>query len=987
MDTLRCFYLLSFVCGSAAWMLGGTPIIGGSSHLRTATTVWSQPLQERQPRLHMSVAATPAELPAAPMPASSTAKWEVHKFGGASLATAALYKECSDLLVAESKRQLEVTGSYAPTMAIVSAKAGVTDKLIKVVQAALNDMSKASETLNLIVQEQIEIVRQIATPAHAANVEARIAADSKDIINVVRAVGLLKTIPPATMELVTGYGEVWSAMTMHAYLDTLDVPSAWLDAREVLVVEQTSFGLGDKGSANVVGVDPLWEITAERVGEWFKAPGRADLLSADCAKTAPIVVVTGFVAATLEGTPTTLKRSGSDYSATIFARLMGASKITMWKNVDGVYTADPRRVPEAFPIKSLKYDEAIELAYFGAQVLHPSAMLPCIQGKIPIYVRNIFNPEHPGTVIEGRTRSLEEAVAAWGKEAQDALSETRKKACPVRLAENESPIRGITSVDNVCIVNVEGTGSSAVDDFAGRTLSALSTAKVQITMLTQASADSSMCIVCEESLGQKALAVLQQTFERELARGLIAGITVEPGHSVVAIIGEGMAFRPGSGATFLKAMANSGVNVRTIAQGSSERQIAICVEKQDCTKALRAAHAALALSNTQLSVAVIGATGMVGKELLRQLAASKRVIDDPKMAGTRQVLDDLRLDFKVTAAAHSENMRLSYDGLECSSFAGASLLSDADKVVPTDLDALTRFLNEDYCGNRVVLDCTASQDVAEYYARWMSLGIHVITANKKAGSGAMALYDECKRMSRARAQWYYEATGPGSGLPVLSTLKDMMQSGDTVNNVRGIFSGTMSYVLNEVVHGVPLSAAVTAAADLGLCEPDPRDDLLGVDVRRKVVVLARELGLRLQMEDVPCDSLLPKELSHWEPDRSVGVPSIAQQLSMALKPYDEAVSARVKAMATGGMVPVQLSEVDVEKGIATVRLMPVPASDRVAQCHPNENVVEITTQRYSPRPMVLQGPGAGAEITASELFADLLHLARTLVEWNIPQII
>ena len=362
------------------------------------------------------------------------------------------------------------------------------------------------------------------------------------------------------------------------------------------------------------------------------------------------------------------------------------------------------------------------------------------------------------------------------------------------------------------------------------------------------------------------------------------------------------------------------------------------------------------------------------------------------MAGTRQVLDDLRLDFKVTAAARSESMRLSYDGLECSSFAGASLLSDADKVVRTDLDALTRFLNEDYCGNRVVLDCTASQDVADYSARWMALGIHVITANKKAGSGAMALYDECKRMSRARAQWYYEATGPGSGLPVLSTLKDMMQSGDTVNNVRGIFSGTMSYVLNEVVHGVPLSAAVIAAADLGLCEPDPRDDLLGLDVRRKLVVLARELGLRLQMEDVPCDSLLPKELDydHWQPDRSEGAPSIAQQLSKALRPYDEAVSARVRAMTSirdGGRLPVQLSEVDVEKGVATVKIVSLPAMERVAQCQANENIVEITTQRYSPRPMVLQGYGAGADITASGLFADLLHLSRTLVEWNIPQII
>ena len=974
----RLSFLLSLVCGSAAWMLGGTPIVGGRNHHRTAATA-------------MSVVAMPVELPSAPVPASSLAKWEVHKFGGASLNTAALYKECSDLLVAESKRAREVSGSYAPTMAIVSAKGGVTDRLIKVVQASKTSMSEASETLRAVAQDQIDIVRQITTPERAAQVEARIEADMDDIINVVRAVGLLKTIPPATMELVTGYGEVWSAMTMHAYLDTLDVPSAWLDAREVLVVEQTSFGLGDKGSANVVGVDPLWEITAERVGEWFKAPGRADLLSADCAKTAPIVVVTGFVAATLEGTPTTLKRSGSDFSATIFARLMGASKITMWKNVDGVYTADPRRVPEAFPIKSLKYDEAIELAYFGAQVLHPSAMLPCIQGKIPIYVRNIFNPEHPGTVIEGRACALDEAAAAWGKEAQDARSQMRKAACPVRLAENESPIRGITSVDNVCIVNVEGTGSSAVEDFGGRTLNALAKANVQLVMVTQASADSSMCIVVEESVGQRALAVLQQAFERELARGLIAGITVEPGHSVVAIVGEGMAFRPGTAATFLKAMANSGINVRTIAQGSSERQISICVEKQDCTKALRAAHAALALSSTQLSIAVIGATGMVGKELLGQLAASKRVIDNPKMAGRTKILDDLRLNFKVTAAARSDGMRLSYDGLDCSAGAG-KLMSDADKVTPTDLDALTRFLNEDYNGNRVVIDCSASQDVADYYARWLSLGIHVITANKKAGSGASTFYDECKRMSRSRAQWYYETTGPGSGLPVLTTIKDMMQSGDTVYKVRGIFSGSISYMLNELVNGVPLSAAVIAAADLGLCEPDPRDDLLGLDVRRKLVVLARELGLRLQMEDVPCDSLLPKELDydHWQPDRSEGAPSIAQQLSKALRPYDEAVSARVRAMTSirdGGRLPVQLSEVDVEKGVATVKIVSLPAMERVAQCQANENIVEITTQRYSPRPMVLQGYGAGADITASGLFADLLHLSRTLVEWNIPQII
>jgi aspartokinase/homoserine dehydrogenase 1 len=276
------------------------------------------------------------------------------------------------------------------------------------------------------------------------------------------------------MELVTGNGEVWSAMTMHAYLKAQGVPTAWLDARKVLIVEQSGGGgLGDKGSSNTVGTDPLWGVTAKRVMEWFAAPEQAALQDADCATAAPIVVVTGFVASTEEGAPTTLKRSGSDYSATIFARLMDASRITMWKNVNGVYTADPRRVPEAYAIESLKYDEAIELAYFGAQVLHPSAMQPCIEGEIPIYVRNVFNPAYPGTVIEGRACSLSECASAGY--ADDYV-------------ENESPIRGITSVDQVALLNVEGTGTSAVPDLVDRLFGTLRKSGIQTLMHTQASA-------------------------------------------------------------------------------------------------------------------------------------------------------------------------------------------------------------------------------------------------------------------------------------------------------------------------------------------------------------------------------------------------------------------------------------------------------------------------------------------------------------------
>ena len=545
----------------------------------------------------------------------------------------------------------------------------------------------------------------------------------------------------------------------------------------------------------------------------------------------------------------------------------------------------------------------------------------------------------------------------------------------------ESPIRGITSVDNVAILNIEGTGTSAVPDLAGRLFSTLSTAGISIVMVTQASADSSICLVVEEGVVDRALAVLERAFEAELRKGLVAGINAERGHSIVAIVGEGMAFRPGTGAAFTKAMAQAGVNIRTIAQGSSERQISICVEKADCTKALRAAHAALALSNTQLCVAVVGSTGLVGSELLKQLDASKRVFDDPlALSRRREVLDDLRLDYKVTAVARQDTMRLCYDGLDV--HAGEKLYEAEDKVQASDLDELTAFLNEDYNGNRVVIDCSASQEVAEYYARWMALGIHVITANKKAGSGNLELYNECKQLSKTRAQWYYETTGPGSGMPVISTLKDMQQSGDTVYTVKGIFSGSVSFILNEVQQGSLFSDALQKACDDGLCEPDPRDDLLGTDVRRKVVVLARELGLPIELADVECDSLLPEGLASWVPDTSEGAPSVSAQLVEALKPYDVELRERLGGMALDGMVPVQLCEVDMEARSAKIKIEALPESDRIARCEANENIIEIATARYSPRSMVMQGPGAGAQITASGLFADLLHLSRTLVEWK-----
>jgi len=880
-----------------------------------------------------------------------------------------LYKQCSDLLIEESNRQKNELGSCVPTMAIVSARGGVTDRLIEVVSASLGGIDEPTELLGAVVAEQIEAIRVLAGDDIATEVGAQIEKDAEALLGVMRAVSLLRTIPPSTMEVVTGYGEVWSAMTMQAYLKTKDVPSAWLDARDVLIVEQTGGGgLGDKGSSNTVGTDPLWDETAKNVVDWFAAPEQVHLLDADCKVAAPIVIVTGFVASTKDGAPTTLKRSGSDYSATIFAKLMGASGITMWKNVNGVYTADPRVVPEAYPIASLKYDEAIELAFFGAQVLHPSAMQPCIEGEIPIYVRNVFDPIQPGTVIQGRACSLADCAA------QPELTGG------VETDGWVSPIKGITSVNKVALLNVEGTGTSAVPDLVDRLFATLRRAGVSTLMHTQASAESSICIVVEESSAQAATLVLEMAFERELQRGLIAAITTEYGHSVVAIVGEGMAFRPGTGATFTKAMANAGINIRTIAQGSSERQISICVESDDCSKALRAAHAALALSNTQISVAVLGATGSVGREFLEQVAESRMTIADSPAGGKRKALSELNIDYKVTALARSGSMELSYDGLDVQSVLGE------DSSQPTDLDALTSFLDGDFNGNRVVIDCTASQDVANYYPLWLSMGINVCSTNKKAGSGPAALYDRSRQAAlKASSQWLYETTAPGSGLPVLATLKDMTQSGDVVETVSGRFSASMSFIFNQLVDDVPLSKALAAAVDKGLCEPDPRDDLNGVDNVRSLVVLGRELGLELEVDDVACESLLPAELQDWAPDDSNSAP-LTEQLCKALEPFDQRTAERVSAMMADGMVPAQVSTLSVAAGKASVKAFePIPRDGRIARVGEGEIIVEIESRRYSDSPMVLQGPGAGLKYTAAGLFADLLRLSRGLAADNLPR--
>ena len=901
--------------------------------------------------------------------------WEVHKFGGASLADAGLHRTVGDLLIRESSGRImknnndgedgderEHSGPI-PTMAIVSARGGMTDLLVAVVDSALQDINQAELELDRALEGQLSILNELAPPEITAEIEERMRKDAKDILSVVQSLRMIRSVPPSVMEVVTGFGEIWSAQTLYAYLKHKGVKTAWLDARDVLIVKSNSnSGLGDKGSASSTGgVVPLWVDSAKRMEDWWNGEGRKEgvnIVSDDGSVTigedddgsAPIVVATGFVATSAEGVPTTLKRSGSDYSATIFAKLVGSARVTMWKNTDGVYTADPRRVPEAFSISSLKYDEAMELAYFGAQVLHPSAMVPCIDSNIPVYVRNIFNPSFEGTVIQGRC---------------DSLSKVNQEGKVTNWRSNKGvvPIKGITSVDRVHLLTLEGASVIGGAEVAERFMGAMADADIDVLIITQASSESSITVVVPENQGKSALTALTSTFELELSRSNVGSISLTDNPmSIVAIVGEGMAMQSGVSASFMSSLAKANVNIRVIAQGSSERQVAVVVDGNDVSRALRAAHMAFTLSQTMVSVAILGGTGKLGSALIQQINSQKE-----------NLTKNLNFGVCVNTIASSSKMFSASCLVDFDDIEG---LLDSDEAQDMDLDALTASLEADVNPHRVVIDCTNDDHVANYYEKWMSAGVNVISPGRRAAAGSLDRYHDIKKAMRGNTvEWQYESA-VGSALPIISTLRDLVQTGDEVISVRGCLSGTMAYVFHNLDEETSFSEAAQQADDQDFVENDIREDLSGLDVARKVVIIARELGLDISVDDVEVESILPDELLNKNYD---GTSNINAAIIEDLKALDAPLLQRYKEAAAEDKKLRYKFAIDVTSGKCKCSLEGVDNVDTLYRLRENENLVAFETSRYNTSPLIVKGAAAGPDLAASGMFADLLRLGRAFV--------
>ena len=664
----------------------------------------------------------------------------------------------------------------------------------------------------------------------------------------------------------------------------------------------------------VVGHDEMgatvdWPASRERFAGWMAA------------HPAPRTVATGFIARDERGHPTTLGRNGSDYSGAIFAGLAGSPELHIWTDVDGVLSADPRLVPEAELLPALSYSEACELAYFGARVIHPQTMSPAIAHGIPIRIRNTFHPEHPGTLVSG-------------------------------VSDPTSPVRGLTAFDGLALVNVEGAGMIGVPGTAERVFGALHRARVSVVMISQGSSEHSICCVIRAADAERAVGSLRAAFARELEGGQIQRVSAEAGMTVLALVGDGMSGRPGVAARLFGSLAGAGVNVRAISQGASERNISVVVASEDGARGLRAVHAGFYLSAQTLSVGLVG-PGHVGRALLAQIAA----------AGER-LRRDAHLDLRVRAIAGSARMALDEQRLDLASWRERLACGE-----PTDLDRLARHVRAPHLPHAVLIDCSASDAVAGCYPAWLADGVHVITPNKHAGAGPWPRYEAIRAAVARGPRFRYEAT-VGAGLPVISTLRDLIDTGDDVLSVEGLLSGTLAWLFNGFDGSQPFSSLVREAREAGYTEPDPRDDLSGRDVARKLVILAREMGGRLALEDVDVESLVPEALRTRSP---------AEFLD-ALPALDAPMRARLEAARGRGRVLRHVARLDhVDGGArAVVSLAELPPDHAFAHARLTDNVVQFTTRRYRDNPLVVQGPGAGPEVTAAGVFADLLRVAAGL---------
>ncbi|KAL2921614.1 Bifunctional aspartokinase/homoserine dehydrogenase 2 chloroplastic [Bienertia sinuspersici] len=829
------------------------------------TKQWPNPVY-----IHASVKAASLESAVEKTELPKGDMWSVHKFGGTCVGGSDRIMSVADIVVKDTSER---------KLVVVSAMSKVTDMMYDSIKRAQSRDNSFLSALDAVLEKHTLTAKDMLEGDELLSFLSRLHDDISNLKAMLRAIYIAGHATESFTDFVVGHGELWSAQMLSLLIKQKGFDCTWMDTRDVLVVNPTSSNQ----------VDPDFQESERRLDKWFSL------------NPSSIIIATGFIASTPQNIPTTLKRDGSDFSAAIMGALFRARQVTIWTDVDGVYSADPRKVSEAVILHTLSYQEAWEMSYFGANVLHPRTIIPVMRYDIPIVIRNVFNLSAPGT-----------------------------KICRPSADENgehmQSPVKGFATIDNLAIVNVEGTGMAGVPGTASAIFSAVKDVGANVIMISQASSEHSVCFAVPEKEVNTVAEALRSRFSQALEAGRLSQVAVIPNCSILAAVGQKMASTPGVSATLFNALAKANINIRAIAQGCSEYNITVVLKRDDCIKALRAVHSRFYLSRTTLSMGIIG-PGLIGATLLDQLRDQ-----------AAELKEKFNIDLRVMGITSSKKMLLSDSGIDLSRW--KEIRTEQGQVA--DLQQFVQHIHgNQFIPNTVLVDCTADSYIASHYHDWLRKGIHIITPNKKANSGPLDQYLKLRALQRqSYTHYFYEAT-VGAGLPIISTLRGLLETGDKILSIEGIFSGTLSYIFNKFKLGRNFSEVVTEAKQAGFTEPDPRDDLSGTDVARKATASADDF-----MQQLP--------------------------------QFDEDWAKKIQAAEDAGEVLRYVGVVDVTNEKGLVKLKSYKKDHPFSQLSGSDNIILFTTERYKEQPLIVRGPGAGAEVTAGGVFSDILRLSSYL---------